>query len=158
MRSHQFLHSLPRFKDLNLNTWVTSFWSKNAVFKELCLIKIRFFTWLFIQNGMANINLLETVTNFPFVSGYCPSCRIQRKQGVSRSVSVIVLRWNGGETATKMDPTESAVVCHWTYHFVLWTHCNGVELILSLAQLFIVNWWKMYLHYIDITTTTCFGF
>jgi len=32
-----------------------------------------------------------------------------------------------------------------------------MELILSLAQLFIVNWWKMYLHYIDITTTR-FGF
>jgi len=29
---------------------------------------------------------------------------------------------------------------------------------LSLAQLFIVNWWKNVLHYLDITTTTCFGF
>jgi len=47
---------------------------------------------------MANINLLQTVTYFSFVSGHCPSCRIQRKTRVSRSVSAVVLRWNGGDT------------------------------------------------------------
>jgi len=32
-----------------------------------------------------------------------------------------------------------------------------MELTLSIAQLLLIGG-KMYLHYIDITTTTCFGF
>jgi len=46
-----------------------------------------------------------------------PLTVLREKRGVSRSVSVVVLRRSGGEIPTKIHPTESAVVCHWTYHF-----------------------------------------